>query len=136
MTNYIDNGIIKVGVKSFGATLTSIVSKKSGYEFLWQGNPTVWNGQSPILFPIIGKLLNDECIINGKTYSIIRHGLARHKEFEPVVLTENEIVLKLSVAPADMGKVIGKQGKIAKAIRTVVRASASKSDKKILVDIQ
>ena len=41
MTNYIDNGIIKVGVKSFGATLTSIVSKKSGYEFLWQGNPTV-----------------------------------------------------------------------------------------------
>ena len=50
--------------------------------------------------------------------------------------TENEIVLKLSVAPADMGKVLGKQGKIAKAIRTVVRASASKSDKKILVDIQ
>ena len=50
--------------------------------------------------------------------------------------TENDIVLKLSVAPADMGKVIGKQGKIAKAIRTVVRASASKSDKKILVDIQ
>ena len=50
--------------------------------------------------------------------------------------TENEIVLKLSVAPADRGKVIGKQGKIAKAIRTVVRASASKSDKKILVDIQ
>ena len=50
--------------------------------------------------------------------------------------TENEIVLKLSVAPADMGKVIDKQGKIAKAIRTVVRASASKSDKKILVDIQ
>ena len=50
--------------------------------------------------------------------------------------TENEIVLKLRVAPADMGKVIGKQGKIAKAIRTVVRASASKSDKKILVDIQ
>ena len=50
--------------------------------------------------------------------------------------TENEIVLKLSVAPADLGKVIGKQGKIAKAIRTVVRASASKSDKKILVDIQ
>ena len=50
--------------------------------------------------------------------------------------TENEIVLNLSVAPADMGKVIGKQGKIAKAIRTVVRASASKSDKKILVDIQ
>ena len=45
--------------------------------------------------------------------------------------TENEIVLKLSVAPADMGKVIGKQGKIAKAIRTVVKAASSKSSKKV-----
>ena len=59
---------------------------------------------------------------------------------DEVVVTEtedeNDIVLSLKVAPDDMGKVIGKQGKIAKAIRTVVRASASKSDKKILVDIQ
>ena len=57
-----------------------------------------------------------------------------------VVVTETEdddqIVLNLTVAPDDMGKVIGKQGRIAKAIRTVVRASASKSDKKILVEIQ
>ncbi len=59
---------------------------------------------------------------------------------DAVVVTEEEndkeIVLSLKVAPEDMGKVIGKQGKIAKAIRTVVRASASKSEKKILVDIQ
>ena len=59
---------------------------------------------------------------------------------EEVVVTETEddkeIVLSLKVAPADMGKVIGKQGKIAKAIRTVVRAAGSKSDKKIMVDIQ
>ncbi len=59
---------------------------------------------------------------------------------DEVVVTEKEnekeIVLSLKVAPDDMGKVIGKQGKTAKAIRTVVRASASKSDKKILVEIQ
>lgn len=59
---------------------------------------------------------------------------------DEVVVTETEyekeIVLSLKVAPDDMGKVIGKQGKTAKAIRTVVRASASKSDKKILVEIQ
>lgn len=51
-----------------------------------------------------------------------------------VVVTEteddNQIVLSLTVAPDDMGKVIGKQGRIAKAIRTVVRAAGSKSDKK------
>ena len=57
-----------------------------------------------------------------------------------VVVTETEtedgIVLSLTVAPDDMGKVIGKQGRIAKAIRTVVRAAGSKGDKKIMVDIQ
>lgn len=59
---------------------------------------------------------------------------------EDVVVTETEdekqIVLNLTVAPDDMGRVIGKQGRIAKAIRTVVRAAGSKSDKKIMVDIQ
>lgn len=47
----------------------------------------------------------------------------------------NAIVLKLTVAPEDMGKVIGKQGRIAKAIRTVVKAASVKSKKKYLVEI-
>ncbi len=59
---------------------------------------------------------------------------------EAVVVTETEddkeIVLSLKVAPEDMGKVIGKQGRIAKAIRTVVRAAGSRGEKKIMVDIQ
>ena len=49
--------------------------------------------------------------------------------------TDKEIILKLTVAPADMGKVIGKQGRIAKAIRTVVKAASSKSDRKVVVEI-
>ena len=49
--------------------------------------------------------------------------------------TEREIVLQLHVAQEDMGKVIGKQGRIAKAIRTVVKAASSKSSKKVIVDI-
>ena len=44
-------------------------------------------------------------------------------------------LLELRVNPADMGKVIGKQGRIAKAIRTVIRAAAMKDGKKIIVDI-
>ncbi len=56
-----------------------------------------------------------------------------------VVVTQKEkdsaIVIELSVAPEDMGKVIGKQGRIAKAIRTVVKAAASKENKKYLVEI-
>ena len=58
---------------------------------------------------------------------------------EEVVVTETEndktIVVELHVASSDMGKVIGKQGRIAKAIRCVVKAAASKSDKKVVVDI-
>lgn len=48
---------------------------------------------------------------------------------------ERSTVLELKVAPEDMGKVIGKQGRIAKAIRTVVKAAATKSDKRVVVEI-
>ncbi len=45
------------------------------------------------------------------------------------------VVLELHVAPSDMGKVIGKQGRIAKAIRDVVKAASSKENRKVVVDI-
>jgi uncharacterized protein len=45
------------------------------------------------------------------------------------------VVISLSVAPADMGKVIGRQGRIAKAIRTVVKAASVRESKKYMVDI-
>lgn len=48
---------------------------------------------------------------------------------------ERSIILELRVAPEDMGKVIGKQGRIAKAIRTVVNAAAIKEDKRVMVEI-
>ena len=58
---------------------------------------------------------------------------------EEVVVTEKEngrnLTIELHVAPSDMGKVIGKQGRIAKAIRSVVKAAAAKEDKKVVVDI-
>lgn len=47
----------------------------------------------------------------------------------------NTLHLELSVAPEDMGKVIGKQGRIAKAIRSVMKACANKENKKVMVDI-
>lgn len=51
-------------------------------------------------------------------------------------VNEDEITIELKVASSDMGKVIGKQGRIAKAIRSVVKAAASKEDKKVIVEIQ
>ena len=58
---------------------------------------------------------------------------------DEVVVSEKEqgntLVIELKVAPSDMGKVIGKQGRIAKSIRAVVKAAATKTDKKVVVDI-
>lgn len=51
------------------------------------------------------------------------------------VAGEQSIILELKVAPEDMGKVIGKQGRIAKAIRTVVKAAAIKENKRVVVEI-
>ena len=52
-----------------------------------------------------------------------------------VVEKENLTVLKLHVAEGDMGKVIGKQGRIAKAIRTVIKSAGNRVNKKVVVDI-
>ena len=58
---------------------------------------------------------------------------------DSVVVTERQegrtTVVEVRVAESDMGKVIGKQGRIAKAIRSVVKAAAAKEDKKVIVDI-
>ncbi len=68
---------------------------------------------------------------------VITKALVDHPE--EVVITEktegNALVLEVKVADSDMGKVIGKQGRIAKAIRAVVKAAAAKEDKKVIVDI-
>ena len=68
---------------------------------------------------------------------VVAKALVDHPE-EVVVTQKNEgknIVVELHVAPSDMGKVIGKQGKIAKAIRTVVKAASSKDNTRVDVEI-
>lgn len=68
---------------------------------------------------------------------VITKALVEHPE--EVVVTETEkshsIIVSVHVAPSDMGKVIGKQGSIANAIRTVVKAASAKENKKVIVDV-
>ena len=68
---------------------------------------------------------------------VIAKALVDHPEEVTVTETEkdNATVVGLRVSPTDMGKVIGKQGRIAKAIRSVVKAAASRNDKKVIVEI-
>lgn len=68
---------------------------------------------------------------------MIANELVDHPEEVSVSQKEvdNKIVLELKVAPEDMGKVIGKQGRIAKSIRTIIKATATQESKKVVVDI-
>ena len=67
----------------------------------------------------------------------IAQSLVEKPELVDVRQTENEegIVIELRVDPEDMGKVIGKQGRIAKAIRTVVKAATAKNERPVFVEI-
>ena len=69
---------------------------------------------------------------------VLAKSLVDYPEQGTVTETEqdNEILLVLKVASDDMGKVIGKQGRIAKAIRAMVKAAASRTDKKVIVEIE
>ena len=68
---------------------------------------------------------------------VIAKSLVDNPDEVVVTQTENDkaIVIELRVAQSDIGKVIGKQGRIAKAIRAVVKAASSKEEKKVIVDI-
>lgn len=77
-----ENEYVSISVKQAGAELSSFKSKETGIEYLWQGNPDVWYGQSPVLFPIVGTLLNDKYYVDGKEYEMFRHGIARRRDFE------------------------------------------------------
>ncbi len=72
-----------------------------------------------------------------KLVEFIVKELVNEKEQVNVTRVERDdaIVIEVRVAQGDMGKIIGKQGKIARAIRTVVKAASSKEEKRVIVDI-
>lgn len=65
-----------------GAELTLLTHRVSGEEYLWSGNPAIWSGIAPVLFPIIGELKNGTYRAKGQTYELGRHGFARLSIFE------------------------------------------------------
>lgn len=74
-----------------------------------------------------------------KLITAIARGLVEDKDAVNVTVDEPDeegmVIYHLHVAPDDMGRVIGKQGRIAKAIRTLVRAAANKAETKVAVEI-
>ena len=90
---------LQVEIQSLGGALSSI-KDKDGVEYLWQGDPTYWSGQAPVLFPICGSVRNDTVLYDKEDGSqkegkILRHGLVRKKEFTLVEQTDNSVTFAI-----------------------------------------
>jgi len=78
----LENNFLQVTVDDKGAELKSLVSKSTGIDYMWSGDPAYWGKTSPILFPIVGALKDNTFIYKGKSYTLPRHGFARDMYFE------------------------------------------------------
>ncbi len=83
----IKNENLTVKISSLGGELQSI--SYLGKEYLWQGNPEFWSGRAPLLFPVVARNLNDEIIVDGKSYPMRLHGLLRTAELEMISQKED-----------------------------------------------
>ncbi len=84
MISTIKNNALEIKVDSNGAELSSIRKVGDSCEYLWQGDPAYWARRAPVLFPIVGKLVNNKYSIGKKEYIMTQHGFARDMEFELV----------------------------------------------------
>ena len=90
---------LNVEFQTLGGALSSI-KDKDDVEYLWQGDPTYWSGQAPVLFPICGSVRNDTVLYDKEDGSqkegkILRHGLVRKKEFTLVEQTDNSVTFAI-----------------------------------------
>lgn len=94
MIHTLKNDALTVTVADHGAELKSLTSA-DGTQYLHDGNPKWWKYTSPVLFPIVGKLVGGKYRAEGKEYELPGHGFARTSDFTCVKETDNEIVFRL-----------------------------------------
>lgn len=78
----IESNSLIVQVTSLGAEMKRLFSRDWHRELLWLGDERTWNRSAPVLFPIVGKLKDDEYFLQGKTFKMGQHGFARDFEFK------------------------------------------------------
>lgn len=97
----LENDYLIIDSKLAGAELTRIYSKKYDKEILWNGDKKYWGRQSPILFPIVGRLKDNQTIIEGNLCEMGQHGFARDMDFELFSNSDNSITYKLNCDNVD-----------------------------------
>ncbi|WP_088013465.1 aldose 1-epimerase family protein [Gottfriedia acidiceleris] len=91
----IENEFIKITTKSQGAELTGIYTKKDNLNYLWNANPAYWGRHAPVLFPNVGKLIDNQYKVDNKVYELSQHGFARDMDFQLTEINEDEINYEL-----------------------------------------
>lgn len=90
------NGHLQISVKKTGAELCAIKMLANGKDYLWSGDPKIWGGISPILFPIVGVLMDGTYFLDGEKYSLPGHGfLQRNRNVELVSSTNKSLTFRL-----------------------------------------
>lgn len=89
--NKIENKKLIIETTNKGAELINIYSKTENKGLLWSGDSKFWGRHSPILFPIVGRLKDNETIIDSKLYNMNQHGFARDMEFNLIDKSINSI---------------------------------------------
>lgn len=95
MTVKIENEFLTAEFAEDGAELISLQSKSTGIEYIWQGDPAFWGRHAPVLFPIVGRLKNDQYTYQGETYTMSQHGFARDSLF--TVIEHGEALVSFSL---------------------------------------
>jgi galactose mutarotase-like enzyme len=98
----ITNGILTAKIKKHGAELFSLFNHQTAQEYMWSADPAFWAKTSPVLFPIVGALKNNQYLYGGKQYSLPRHGFARDRMFEVEEQSNDRIVFLLKADDASM----------------------------------
>jgi galactose mutarotase-like enzyme len=94
----IKNPELAVEIASLGAEMQSLKTT-DGRDWLWNGDAAWWTGRSPILFPIVGKAPGDRLAVDGTTYPMAQHGIARRREFAVVEHTATSCRHELVSSP-------------------------------------
>jgi galactose mutarotase-like enzyme len=93
------SGDLTAEVDPLGAQL-SILRDRAGHDLLWDGDPSVWTGRAPLLFPIVGTLAGGSYRLGSKSYHLPRHGFARGKLFDIVATTAASAAFRLKADDA------------------------------------
>ncbi|HUH27338.1 aldose 1-epimerase family protein [Gelidibacter sp.] len=97
------NSLLEIAIHPIGAELQKISAVKNDLEFMWDGNPEIWSGHAPNLFPIVGELKDGRFTYKNKSYHLSRHGFARRSDaFVVDEKSENHLSLKMTYSEATL----------------------------------